>query len=197
MSRSLFGEFVSNSVAVPKDGLGLHFYTLSPIDQQAYFKVGRSIHTRLQSLIGTKHIWSSNAAYCASTTFIKLAILFQYMRLFAETTTSTTSSQYRLARRCIWTLIIVSAMWGLAFFFLALFPCQPVEMYWQPMLDGKCIGWGTKTPETFFPMWAAHSGSNMFLDIVVLMLPLPFLGMLRLAGKSRIGLIALFAMGTV
>ncbi|KAF2998509.1 hypothetical protein E8E13_004036 [Curvularia kusanoi] len=37
----------------------------------------------------------------------------------------------------------------------------------------------------------------MFLDIVVLLLPLPFLGMLRLAGKSRVGLITLFAMGGV
>jgi hypothetical protein len=142
-------------------------------------------------------VWASNVAYCASTTFIKLAILFQYMRLFAETTTSTTSPLYRFARRCIWTLIIATALWGLTFFLLALFPCQPIAKNWNPFLKGKCVGWGTKDPDKFFSMWAAHAATNMFLDVVVLLLPLPFLGMLRLAGKSRVGLIALFAMGGV
>lgn len=46
-------------------------------------------------------------------------------------------------------------------------------------------------------MWAAHAATNMFLDVVVLLLPLPFLRMLRLAGKSKVGLITLFAMGGV
>lgn len=94
-------------------------------------------------------------------------------------------------------MIIVSAMWGTAFFLLALFPCQPIAKNWDPTLRGKCIGWGSKIPDKFFGMWAAQAATNMFLDIVVLLLPLPFLGMLRLAGKSRLGLIALFAMGGV
>lgn len=119
------------------------------------------------------------------------------MRLFAETTVSTTSSQYRLAKKCTWAVIIVTSMWGIAFFFLALFPCQPIAKNWNTTLDGKCVGWGTKIPDHFFSMWAAHMSTNMFLDVVVLLLPLPFLGTLRLAGKSRLGLIALFAMGGV
>lgn len=86
-------------------------------------------------------------------------------------------------------------MWGLSFFLLALFPCQPIAKNWNPTLKGKCIGWGTKVPDQFFPMWAAHAATNMFLDVIVLLLPLPFLRMLRIAGKSRTGLIALFAMG--
>lgn len=88
-------------------------------------------------------------------------------------------------------------MWGFSFFLLALFPCQPIAKNWNPALKGKCVGWGSKDPNKFFSMWAGHAATNMFLDIVVLLLPLPFLGMLRLAGKSRVGLIALFAMGGV
>lgn len=88
-------------------------------------------------------------------------------------------------------------MWGITFFILALAPCHPIAKSWRPLLDGKCIGWGTKKPETFFPMWAAHAATNMFLDIVVLLFPLPFLRMLRIAGKSKIGLIALFSLGGV
>lgn len=183
---------------MPYDGLGLHFYTLSHADKEAYFKVGNiSFDPNPRWLTLQQHVWSSNTAYCASTTFIKLAILFQYMRLFAETTTSTSSSQYRLARKCIWALIVISAMWGTAFFLLALFSCQPIAKNWNSTLTGKCIGWGTKDPNKFFGMWVAHAATNMFLDVVVLLLPLPFLGMLRLAGKSRVGLIALFSMGGV
>ncbi|KAJ8117651.1 hypothetical protein OPT61_g1187 [Boeremia exigua] len=166
---------------MPFDGLGLHFYTLSDSDKSAYFK----------------HIWASNSAYCASTTFIKLAILFQYVRLFAETATSTTSRQYRRARASIWIMIGLSATWGLCFFLLALFPCKPVAKNWNPSLQGKCVGWGTKEPNTFFAMWVGHATTNMVLDIVVLLLPLPFLGVLRIEGKSKVGLIALFAMGGV
>ena len=80
---------------------------------------------------------------------------------------------------------------------LALFPCQPVAKSWDATLDGKCVGWGSKEPDQFFGMWAAHAATNMFLDIVVLLSPLPFLGVLQLAGKSRVGLIALFALGGV
>jgi hypothetical protein len=35
------------------------------------------------------------------------------------------------------------------------------------------------------------------LDMLVLLTPLPFLSMLRIAGKSKKGLITLFSLGTV
>jgi hypothetical protein len=44
-------------------------------------------------------------------------------------------------------------------------------------------------------MFATHAASNTFLDIMVLVTPIPFLGMLRLVGKSKAGLITLFTLG--
>jgi hypothetical protein len=143
----------------------------------------------------TQHIYSSNVSYCASATLIKLAILFQYLRLFAESSASTTNAQYRLARRTTFALIALSSAWGIAFFLLGIFPCHPITKYWNTTLPGSCIGWGTKIPDTFFAMFLGHSASNMLLDLLVLLLPLPFLRMLRLGGKSKAGLISLFAMG--
>jgi hypothetical protein len=49
----------------------------------------------------------------------------------------------------------------------------------------------------FFASWAAHAASNMMLDILVLLLPIPFLGGLRMGGKTRLGFICLFSMGGV
>lgn len=62
-------------------------------------------------------------------------------------------------------------------------------------MPGKCFGFGSKKPEEFFAMFVGHSASNMTLDLMVLLLPLPFLGMLRLAGRSKAGLITLFTLG--
>lgn len=142
-----------------------------------------------------QHIFTTNATYCASSTFIKLSILFQYLRLFAESAPSTATAQYRLAIRLTWALIVICASWGLTFFFLALFSCSPIAKNWSPSLPGRCIGWGSKDPDDFFVMFLGHSVSNSALDILVLLLPMPFLRMLRLAGKSRAGLITLFTLG--
>lgn len=86
-------------------------------------------------------------------------------------------------------------MWGLAFFLLAVFPCTPIAKDWNIGLEGKCIGWGSKIPDEFFSMFVGHSASNMVLDLMVLLTPLPFLSMLRIAGKSKAGLITLFTLG--
>ncbi|KAF1937794.1 hypothetical protein EJ02DRAFT_514971 [Clathrospora elynae] len=166
---------------MPEDGLGLHFWTLGDQRVMSYFR----------------HVYFTNIAYSASATFIKLAILFQYLRLFAEAALSTSTAQYRLARRLTWFLIVLSTLWGLAFVLLALFPCNPIPKYWHPYLPGKCIGWGTKEPEELFAMFLGHALSNSLLDILILALPVPFLSMLRIAGKSRVGLITLFTLGFV
>jgi hypothetical protein len=146
-------------------------------------------------LIQVQHIYSTNVAYCTSATFIKLSILYQYLRLFSETAPSTTCARYRLARRLTWVLVVLSSVWGVAFVLLAAFSCSPIAKNWNATLPGRCVGWGTKDPDEFFAMFLGHSISNLVLDIVVLLLPVPFLSMLRIGGKSKAGLITLFSLG--
>ena len=188
-------DHLANGRTVPQDGLGLHLWTLDDAHLTPYFRVCSVLCRGVSFTNIRQHIYSTNVAYCASATFIKLAILFQYLRLFAESATSTSSSQYRVVRRIIFFLITLSSLWGLTFFLLSIFPCQPIYKNWHPYVDGKCFGWGSKNPADFFVMFAAHTASNMFLDILVLLTPIPFLGMLRLAGKSKAGLITLFTLG--
>ncbi|KAF1828952.1 hypothetical protein BDW02DRAFT_613550 [Decorospora gaudefroyi] len=166
---------------MPQDGLGLHLWTLDGHHLTTYFK----------------HIYTANIAYTASATCVKLSILFQYLRLFAEEAPSKPSGQWRLARRLTWLLIVITSSWGLSFVLLALLACNPIAKNWYPFLSGKCIGWGSKDPDKFFAMFLGHGVSNSVLDILVLLLPVPFLITLRLAGKSRAGLITLFTLGGV
>ncbi|KAL6709933.1 hypothetical protein ACN47E_000718 [Coniothyrium glycines] len=164
---------------MPADGLGLHLWTLNFDNLISFFK----------------HIYSTNIAYCTSSAFIKLSILFQYLRLFSESADSKSTSRYKLARRVTWALIVLSFMWGMGFALLAAFSCTPIAKNWNPTLPGRCIGWGTKNPGQFFAIYMGHAVSNSVLDVLVLMLPLPFLTMMRLGGKSKAGLITLYALG--
>jgi hypothetical protein len=156
---------------MPDYGMGKHYWTLDDATKMEYYK----------------HVWSTNVTYTSSTTLIKLAILFQYLRLF--------DMQSKAARSLTRILITLVAMWGTAFFFLALFSCKPIAKNWNFKLAGTCVAWGSKNPDEFFATWAAHAATNMIWDILVLALPVPFLKGLRVSGKTRAGLIALFTMG--
>jgi hypothetical protein len=94
-------------------------------------------------------------------------------------------------------MIGLTACWGITFLCLALFSCTPIQKNWNFTLEGKCVAWGSKDSNVFFASWAAHAASNMMLDILVLLLPIPFLGGLRMGGKTRLGFICLFSMGGV
>ncbi|KAF1993834.1 hypothetical protein P154DRAFT_587718 [Amniculicola lignicola CBS 123094] len=158
---------------MPAAGMGKHYNTLSPKMKMDYYKL----------------VWATNVCYTSSTTLIKLSILVQYLRLF--------DMHSRLAKRIALGLIVLISTWGITFFLLALFSCSPVAKNWNFKLEGKCVGWGSKDPDEMFATFAAHAGSNMLLDLVVLGLPIPFLSSLTREGRTRLALVALFIMGGV
>jgi hypothetical protein len=131
----------------------------------------------------------TNNAYIASTALIKLAILFQYLRLF--------DSQNRTPRLISKALCVVIALWGAISLLLAIFACKPISKSWNWTLPGKCVAWGNKDPDVFFATWAAHAGLNMFFDVLIFLLPIPFLNSVRMQGRTRMGLIGVFIIGAV
>ncbi|KAF2876070.1 hypothetical protein BDV95DRAFT_216366 [Massariosphaeria phaeospora] len=158
---------------LPGDGLGKHLWTLSESSWTSY----------------AKHIYFVNVMYISSTSLIKMAILMQYLRLFASQT------QQRVARIFARCLLGTTATWGLTFTCLALFSCNPVAKNWNAALPGKCVAWGTDDPEEFYTAWMAHAISNMVLDVLIFMCPIPFIRSLRMSGKTKLGLATLFCMG--
>ncbi|KAF2463101.1 uncharacterized protein BDR25DRAFT_298639 [Lindgomyces ingoldianus] len=158
---------------MPDSGMGKHIWTLDNGHLEEYFK----------------WVWSSNVTYTSSTTFIKLAILFQYLRLF--------DMQSTIARRLSKCMIVFISCWGITFFCLALFSCIPIKKNWDFRIPGKCVAWGSKDGDVLFASFAAHSASNMLLDILCLILPVPFLKSLRMKGRTRMGLWGLFTMGSI
>lgn len=63
-----------------------------------------------------------------SNALVKVSLLLQYLRTFVEPI---------LRRLCI-TLIVITCAYGIAFGFMAWFPCIPVEGFWRRDVRAFC-----------------------------------------------------------
>ncbi|CAK7219473.1 hypothetical protein SCUCBS95973_003833 [Sporothrix curviconia] len=161
----------------PTFGLGQHLIMFTPPELRMFLIL----------------FYIGNASYVSSTAFMKLALLFQFLRVFqtGENTGSTGSSTGQTTgdvsgrsflRRICQVLIVIVAVWGATFSFLAWVPCLPVSTYWDAVISfsqgtggrsgshGTCYGFGISTDRTAF---IAHTAINMALDICVLAVPIP------------------------
>lgn len=171
--------------------MGKHMAELPLHKLETYFSV-RSIHKLSQfthiPLTTSQYVYAANVTYCSSTALIKIAILLQYLRLF--------DMGSKIARRICQVLIVITACWGLAFWLTALLGCMPIRANWDlSITDKKCVMFGSKDPKVLFAAFTGHATSNMFLDVLVLLTPIPFLKGLRMQGKTRWGIGALFLIG--
>ncbi|KAL7624349.1 hypothetical protein AAE478_005911 [Parahypoxylon ruwenzoriense] len=128
------------------------------------------------------------ATYTISTTLMKLCLLSQYLRIFE-------AESSRRARLLCWVGLAVSALWGAAFSFCALFPCFPVSGFWDWLAPARCYGFGSKAPSEIAGAFAGHTGSNVVLDAVVLAIPVPLYFRKSTAWKQRVGIGLLLLLG--
>lgn len=77
--------------------------------------------------------WASLWLYYLSLFFAKLAILFQYRRIFPQPT-------FRKLNYALMVFITAYSCWTI---FSAIFSCSPVSYFWMqgidPEADGKCL----------------------------------------------------------
>jgi len=59
------------------------------------------------------------------------------------------------------------------------------------------VAWGSKNPKIFYATWMSHASINMSLDVLVFALPIPFIRNLKMSGRTRIGFITLFGLGSM
>ncbi|OTA92211.1 hypothetical protein M434DRAFT_61763, partial [Hypoxylon sp. CO27-5] len=126
-----------------------------------------------------------NAAYVSSTALIKEALLLQYLRVF---------DRGIFVRRLLISLIVFTALWGVAYSFLAWAPCIPVQDFWN---NGgpTCYGYGSQHPGPFVATFESHAAINMALDTLVLIIPLPLFFKDGTTTCTRVRLVGLLSMG--
>ncbi|KAG6366958.1 hypothetical protein INS49_001139 [Diaporthe citri] len=115
--------------------------------------------------------------YNLTQTFYKLSLTTQAARLFTTTT----------AARIMKAAIVWVCACGIMSFCAALFFCFPVSKAWDDSVPGWCVN----RPALNYSV----AGFNIVNDIMLLIIPLPFLTKLQLPRKQRIILISVFACG--
>ncbi|KAK2614736.1 hypothetical protein N8I77_001541 [Diaporthe amygdali] len=154
-------------------GFGQHFVLLGEAKMAEYLRI----------------FYIANATYPSSAGFIKLALLFQYLRLYERGT--------RLWYITVGTIIIVSG-WCIAYGFLAWVPTVPVEAYWNLAIPATRYAFGSLSVDTFVATYTSLTATNMILDMIILAIPAPLLLYNKTSSrKSRWALVGLFSVGSM
>ncbi|KAF2864811.1 hypothetical protein BDV95DRAFT_613177 [Massariosphaeria phaeospora] len=120
--------------------------------------------------------------YWPVSTLTKLSFLFFYLRIFPA----------QNVRRYVYATMALTAAYYLTFQFGNLFYCRPVSLVWNGW-DGEHAGSCVDINKFMISATAV----NIFIDVVIIILPIPHLVSLNLSWRKKVGLIAMFLVGGV
>lgn len=156
-------------------GLGRHFLSLGLDGMREFIRT----------------FYIANGTYPMCSTFIKLALLFQYLRLFGKGT--------RLRVVTVITIIVVCS-WGFAFTFMSWVPCLPIKAYWDWNIPDSQVtryGFGSHEVDTFVATYLTHAATNVALDLIIFTIPIPLYMEKGIQTKTRWALCGLFVLGAM
>ena len=122
----------------------------------------------------------TTALYFFGLLTIKLAILLEFLRIFSPGRSNFTFWVYH-------TLIWLNLLLYVTVSFLTIFLCQPLEKYWKPWIDGRCLN-GKR-------MNVVISCLNSASDLSLLIVPQRVICNLHMSFKRRFGVSAIFLAG--
>ncbi|KUI59730.1 hypothetical protein VP1G_06966 [Cytospora mali] len=165
------GLAVNQIVATTLGGLGTHQQLVD----------GQLAHTdQLYTYEKTKYTYQvlGTIGLCV----IKLSVLFFYRRIF-------TVRAFRILNNCFIGLTIA---WGVAFTFTVAFQCYPVSTFWNKFESeyaGHCV--------VVQKLYLAVALSDMLLDIIIFVLPIPHLYSLQMPLRRKLAVGAIFFLGSI
>ncbi|KAM0257017.1 hypothetical protein ACHAQJ_004610 [Trichoderma viride] len=157
---------VISAYGVTNNGLGRDIWTLTP-SQITNFGL---------------YFWILEILYFIEVSMLKLSLLLFYIRIFPGQT----------VRRLLWGTFTGSALFGLAFVFVAVFQCTPVKYYWQKW-DGEHQG----TCLNINSIAWSNAAISIAIDIWVLAIPLWQLKSLNLDWRRKVGVGMMFCVGAL
>lgn len=122
--------------------------------------------------------FASQIPFSISITATKLSLLYLYQRVFR-------THRFNVIGTILGILVV---SWGIAFSLTVVFNCTPIRFFWDKSIpNGHCIN-----PKIQSYTLAAAS---TLTDVIVWLLPIPWLWGLQMNTAKKIGLIATFALG--
>ena len=139
---------------------------------------------RHQLMLSLDHIskfllndWTIQIIFACAITVTRFSLLVFYHRIFPVK---------RFTIAAIITGCILKAWW-IGFIFAILFSCRPIESFWNKALIDDCVNEYTLS-------WGV-TGTELATNILMLVLPIPWLWSLRLDRTKKLALIGLFMLG--
>lgn len=120
--------------------------------------------------------------YFAQITLLKLSLLFFYLRIFPG----------MYVRRLLWGTVAFNCVFGAAFVVAAIFQCSPIPYYWLRW-DGEHRG----TCVDINALSWSNAGISIGLDVFMLVVPIWQLSGLKMHWKKKLGVGAMFLVGTL
>ncbi|KAK7753709.1 hypothetical protein SLS62_004332 [Diatrype stigma] len=125
-------------------------------------------------------IYIVGAVYNPILALVKQSVLIFLLRF---------SGVKALVRQVVWATIIFNGALMVAVFFVVLFQCIPIEINWNPLVQGHCI--------KQFSFGVSTACLTILTDLIAVVLPFYiFLG-LKMNKRRKIGLIAVFMLGAL
>ncbi|PQE31434.1 integral membrane protein [Rutstroemia sp. NJR-2017a WRK4] len=125
-------------------------------------------------------IMSASVTYVPCLGLSKFSLLLFYHRL----------SPLRWFKMAVYFLMFVVLGYSFAIIFALIFPCRPVAKNWDARItEGTCINRAA--------IYTATAAVNIATDIALLTLPIPMIVHLRMPSVQKVGLIFIFAVGSI
>ena len=127
-------------------------------------------------------IYVMEVLYFLHLTLLKLSLLFFYLRIFPG----------RATRRLLWGTVAFNVVYGAVFVFIGIFQCQPISFYWKKWsgeAQGSCINVNSLA-------WS-NAAISIMVDFWMLAIPLWQLKGLKMSTKKKLGVAAMFVVGTL
>jgi hypothetical protein len=145
--------------------------------------LGRDIWSLPFENIDTIFRWAfiSGVLYFPQVAMLKLTFLFFYLRIFPS----------RRTKQLIWATIVFCCLFGFVFFFVAIFTCAPIEYWW--VWDGSPGGQCLSKDGI---QWSSAIIS-IVVDVWMIAIPLWNVRKLKLHWKKKLGVAAMFLVGSL
>ncbi|KAG8424065.1 hypothetical protein J3458_000899 [Metarhizium acridum] len=128
-----------------------------------------------------KFFYIMEVLYFFQITLVKLSMLFFFLRIFPAPA----------VRRLLWGTVAFVVVYGIVFVFVGLFTCSPISYFWTKWdqeHSGKCMDINAIA-------WS-NAGVGIAIDVWMLAIPLWQLKGLKMNWKKKIGVAAMFMLGT-
>ncbi len=156
--------------------MGRHIETLDDEMLLGFFKVGfTDPWLFILSLSCRQTFYAHQILWILSIVCIKASFLLFYRRLF------TANARFKLASSIV---IVVTAAWSVAALCVIVFQCIPIRANWTPKIPARCLNRVTA--------FISKSVIHIFLDLVLLVLPLFVVSTLNMDRRKKISVSIVF-----